>query len=200
MAIYQIYIDGDVPNTMFRAIDALPFSEELREKLGAEIHASFRGGWAGWTKNPDGSSSAPSFLGLFHCAGPETLPTGDLIIRYRLSRAGELVMAAFRELAPAAEIESRHSCDPSVGGDDPRESPLERHARTIIEALNKVVMTELGLDGLCQSIGKCCFGDWNERDFVVDGLSLSIVMTADGRFCSMSAMPVEALAAQDVTA
>lgn len=94
----QIFINGDLTKPLSDAVDESPFSQELRDMLCREILAS-----------ATSRLGETGFLGLLDCGDPEALPTGDFVIRYKLTGAGEQFVAALRALADAAKVVRSHS-------------------------------------------------------------------------------------------
>jgi hypothetical protein len=94
----QIFIDGEGAEPLFQAILAAPFSERFKQSFINEILTA-----------PGPRGGLLCCLGLFNSAGIEALPTSDHVTRTKLSRSGELMIAALRALASPTEVESGHS-------------------------------------------------------------------------------------------
>lgn len=93
----EIHIDGELAEPFFDAIKEAPFSESFKVAFIDEVLTTtgLRFG-------------RPGFIGFFDGSDMITLETGDLSVRARPSRAGELMMAALRALSTPTKDESSH--------------------------------------------------------------------------------------------
>jgi hypothetical protein len=93
----QIHIDGEGAQSLFDTIEAAPFSEGFRRSFIDEILTA-----------PGLRFGAPGVQGLFDGSNMTTVETGDLTVHARLSRAGELMVAAIRALTLSPENGTAH--------------------------------------------------------------------------------------------
>ena len=121
----EIHIEAKGCDPLFDAINSGPFSDKFKASFINEILTTtgLRFGGAG-------------ILGFFDGSDIVATGTGDYITRARLSRAGELMVAALRALSGASEVQSRHRDHPF------KTSSQDRSAKTNTEKVAPLALVQ----------------------------------------------------------
>lgn len=99
----EIHSGFEYCDPLFLAIKASPFSETFKALFIDEILTT-PGLWFG----------SASVNGIFDCSDIATSETGNLLVKVRLSRFGELMTSAFLALSCATEEKGGHLDTPSI--------------------------------------------------------------------------------------